>query len=260
MIKISAVIITFNEAHSIERTLKSLDFCDEIVVADSNSTDATVAVCEKYNCRVFTRPFDGYGPYKQFAVSKASNDWVLAIDADEVVTEELKKEIVSIFMSGLPNITGFRIPSTLIFLNKRLRFGGEYRKKNLRLFNRNAGTFTDEKVHEKVCVSGKTITLKNQFLHYSYDSIHDYFEKFNKYTSAAAQSLFIKKKKVSAFSVIARFPLTFIKIYIIKGCFLDGYAGFVWSLLSSLYPVVKYAKLHELYQYPPDTAPHTGKS
>ena len=248
MIKISAVIITFNEAHSIERTLKSLDFCDEIVVADSGSTDATIAVCEKYKCRVFTRPFDGYGPYKQFAVSKASNDWVLSVDTDEVVSGALKREIASLFSAGDPPAQGYYIPRTLVFLGRLLRFGGEYRKKHLRLFNRNAGAFTDEKVHEKVCVSGKTASLKNQILHYSYDSIRDYFEKFNKYTTAAAQSLFEKRKKVSAFSVIARFPLTFIKIYIIKGCFLDGYAGIVWSLFSSLYPVVKFAKLRELYR------------
>jgi glycosyltransferase involved in cell wall biosynthesis len=248
MIKISAVIITFNEEHSIERALRSLDFCDEIVVADSGSTDATVVVCEKYKCRVFTRPFDGYGPYKQFAVSKASNDWVLSIDTDEVVSGELKREIVSLFSAGAPPALGYYIPRTLVFLGRLLRFGGEYRKKHLRLFNRNAGAFTDEKVHEKVCVSGKTDSLKNQILHYSYDSICDYFEKFNRYTTAAAQSLFERKKKASALNVMARFPLTFIKIYFIKGCFLDGYAGFIWALFSSMYPVVKYAKLHELYR------------
>lgn len=247
MTKISAIIITFNEAHSIEQTLRSLDFCDEIVVADSGSTDTTVEVCKKHKCKVFTRPFDGYGPYKQFAVSKASNDWVLSIDTDEVVSGELKREIVSLFSAEKPSVQGYYIPRSLVFLGRLLRFGGEYRKKHLRLFNRNAGAFTNEKVHEKVCVSGKTASLKNQILHYSYDSIRDYFEKFNRYTTAAAQSLFEKKRKISAFSTIMRFPLTFIKIYAFKGCFLDGYAGLVWSLFSSLYPVVKFAKLREHY-------------
>jgi glycosyltransferase involved in cell wall biosynthesis len=247
MIKISAVIITNNEGNCIERALRSLDFCDEIVVADSGSTDATIAICEQYHCRMFTKAFDGFGPYKQFAVSQAANDWVLSLDADEVVSDELKREIVSLFSAGQPPVQGYYIPRSLVFFGRLLRFGGEYGKKHLRLFNKNAGAFTAEKVHEKVCVSGKTASLKNQILHYSYDSIRDYFEKFNKYTTAAAQSLFEKKKKVSAFTVIARFPLTFIKIYVIKGCFLDGYAGMVWSLFSSLYPVVKFAKLRELY-------------
>jgi glycosyltransferase involved in cell wall biosynthesis len=246
MTKISAVIITNNEVDCIERALRSLDFCDEIVVADSGSTDATVAVCGKYNCRMFTKAFDGFGPYKQFAVSMARNDWVLSLDADESVSGELKREIVSLFSAEAPDVAGFYIPRSLVFLGRQLRFGGEYRKKQLRLFNRNAGAFNTEKVHEKVCVSGKTASLKNQILHYSYDSIRDYFEKFNTYTTVAAQSLFEKKKKISAFNVIARFPLAFIKIYFIKGCFLDGYAGAVWSLFSSLYPVVKFAKLCEL--------------
>lgn len=245
MIKISAVIITHNVGDTIGRTLGSLDFCDEIVVADSGSTDATLSLCEKYKCRVFNRPFDGFGPYKRFAVSVAGNDWVFSIDADEVVSEELKQEIVSLFSAGSPAAQGYYIPRSLVFLGRLLRFGGEYKKKQLRLFNRNAGTFDDEKVHEKVCLPGKTGSLKGQLLHYSYGSISDYFEKFNKYTTAAAQSLLEKEKTVSALGAIARFPLTFIKIYLIKGCFLDGYAGFVWALFSAMYPFVKYVKLLE---------------
>jgi glycosyltransferase involved in cell wall biosynthesis len=260
MTKISAVIITFNEELSIERTLRSLDFCDEIVVVDSGSTDATVSICQKNNCRLFTRLFDGHGTQKRFAVSKAANEWVLAIDADEVVTEALKREIVSVFSGDLQDVCGYHVPISLVFLGKLLRFGGEYKKPHLRLFNRTAGTFTPDKVHEQVRVSGPGASLKNQILHYSYDSIRDYFEKFNAYTTSAAQTLFEKKKKVTVFTVIARFPLTFLKIYVIKGCFLDGFAGFVWSLLSSLYPLVKYAKLYEMHQDSRNNPPQTGKS
>jgi glycosyltransferase involved in cell wall biosynthesis len=245
MVNLSAVIITFNEEARIEATLRALDFCDEIVVVDSGSTDQTVSLCKRLKCRIFTRPFDGYGAQKEFAVSKASNDWVLSVDADEVVAGELKQEIVSVFSRDLHGVTGFYVPISLVFLGKPLRFGGEYKKKHLRLFNRRAGTFTKDPLHEHAEIAGKKASFNNHILHYSYDDIRDYFEKFNAYTSAAADSLFQKKRKTSPLAIALRFPIVFFKIYILKGCLFDGYHGFLWSLLSSLYPVVKFSKLLE---------------
>jgi glycosyltransferase involved in cell wall biosynthesis len=247
MNKISAVIIARNEEKSIGRTLSSLDFCDEIVVVDSGSTDATVSICEKHGCRLFSRAFDGFGPQKRFAVSQAANDWVLAVDADEVVTEELRRDIVSVFSKDVGDVRGFFIPISLVFFGRLLRFGGEYKKPHLRLFHRGAGTFTADAVHEYADITGKKDGLNGQLIHHSYDDMADYFAKFNAYTSAAAQALFEKKRGAAALQAVVRFPLTFVKIYLLKGCFLDGYPGFVWSLLSSLYAVVKFVKLRELY-------------
>jgi glycosyltransferase involved in cell wall biosynthesis len=248
MTKISAVIITLNEEHSIERTLRSLDFCDEIVVVDSGSTDATVAVCEKYKCRVFTRPFNGYGAQKQYAVSQAMNDWVFSIDADELVSDGLKREIVSVFSSGDPLLKGYYVPISLIFLGKRMRFSGVSRKLQLRLFNRQESGFTKDIVHERVVVSGKTAVFGHRLLHYSYDNLQDYFTKFGAYTTAAAQSMFEKKRKAASFMAVVSFPLTFLRIYLFRLGFLDGYQGFMWALFSSMYPVVKFTKLRELYR------------
>jgi len=244
MHKLSAVIITYNEEACIGRTLAALDFCDEIVVVDSGSTDTTVSICQQCKCTILTRSFDGYGTQKQFAVSKASYDWILAVDADEVVTDSLKQEIIKA-LTKETDVQGYFIPISLVFLGKLLRFGGEYKKPHLRLFNRQAGTFTKNTVHEGVHIEGKTQTLKNHILHYSYKNISDYILKFNAYTSAAAKALKESGRKTSPFSIVLRFPLTFFKIYFVKGCLFDGYQGFIWSLLSSLYPVVKYAKLLE---------------
>jgi glycosyltransferase involved in cell wall biosynthesis len=245
MVKISAIIITLNEERRIAATLRALDFCDEIVVVDSGSTDATVSICRRFNCRIFTRPFDGYGSQKEFAVSKAANDWVLALDADEAVSDALKREIVSAFSTGPGNVQGFYLPISLVFLGKILRFGGEYKKPHLRLFNRTFGSFTGDKVHEHVEIKGKKARLKNHILHDSYDGIGDYLAKFSGYTSIAAEALFQKGRTHAKLNVFVRFPLTFIKIYFVKGCIFDGYRGFVWSLFSSFYHVVKFAKLLE---------------
>jgi glycosyltransferase involved in cell wall biosynthesis len=242
---LSAVIIACNEERRIAATLKALDFCDEIVVVDSGSTDATVSICKQFNCALFSRAFDGYGTQKKFAVSKASNDWILAIDADEVVTEELKREIVSVLSDGITDVQGYYIPISLVFLGRLLRFGGEYKKPHLRLFNRRVGTFTSDRVHEHAEIQGKKGFLKNHILHYSYDGITDYLAKFNEYTTIAADTLFQKGRRGATVNLFVRFPLTFFKIYFLKGCILDGYRGFLWSLFSSLYPVVKFAKLLE---------------
>jgi glycosyltransferase involved in cell wall biosynthesis len=253
MTKISAVIITFNEGPSIERTLASLVFCDEIVVVDSGSLDDTVSICKKKGCKIHFRKFDGYGPQKRFAVELAVNDWVLALDADEVVTPELRKELLALFSGTNPEVQGFYLPISLVFLGRVIRFGGEFKKPHLRLFNKKLGNFNDNAVHEGVNLSGATAVCKNHIVHYSYRSIHHYFEKFNAYTTASAQTLFEKNRNAAVFHTVVRFPLTFIKIYLIKGCVLDGFAGFVWSLLSSMYPVVKFIKLYELLQRDKET-------
>jgi glycosyltransferase involved in cell wall biosynthesis len=256
MVPISAVIITFNEEHDIERTLAALDFCNEIIVVDSGSNDATEPMCRKFNCRFMVRPFDGDGPQKRFAISQAVNDWVLVVDADEEVSPELKAEIRSLFSRTSPDSAGFRVPISLVFMGKLLKHGGEYKKTHLRLFNRTKGNYNTNFVHGGASVSGKTSTLQNHLLHYSYAGLHDYLEKFNAYTSASAEALFNKKRRGAVVQSLVRLPLTFIKIYLIKGCFLDGYPGFVWSLLSSFYPVIKFMKLHELYD---KNTPRPGK-
>jgi glycosyltransferase involved in cell wall biosynthesis len=247
MIPISAVIITKNEELNIVRTVKSLDFCDEIIIVDSGSTDTTVALCKNLGCTVFFREFDMYGLQKQYAVALAKNDWVLAIDADELVTPKLKQEIIQLFSEPMPDVAGFNLPRSLVFLGHTFRFSGQHKRPYLRFFNKQYGTFNNKSIHEGVEINGVIKPLHNILLHYSYKSISDYLVKFNKYTTLAGQAIYKEGKKKSRISCMFRFPTTFIKIYLIKGGFLDGYAGFIWALLSSVYPVIKYAKADELF-------------
>ncbi len=246
--KISCVIITLNEEENLKKSLPALSWCDEIVVVDSGSTDKTLDVCREFNCKTFNREFDGYGSQKRFAVSKAENDWILSIDADEIVTEELQKEIINELSNEEIPYAGFQIPRTLYFLGKRFNHGRENKDFHLRLFNKNYGNYTDDNVHDRIVVNGKIKKLKNELLHYSYSSIHQYFEKFNSYTTKAAEALYKQGKKKSIGVIVISFPFYFIKSYFLKGNWLNGFQGFIWALFSSLYPVVKYFKLWSYWQ------------
>jgi glycosyltransferase involved in cell wall biosynthesis len=243
---VSAVVITMNEAANIERCLASVRWCDEIVVVDSGSSDATAALAERHGCRVWVRPFTGYGDQKQFAVTQASHDWILSIDADEVITPPLRDELSALLEQGGGDLAGVEIPRTMVFLGREFRHGAEHASPLLRMFRRSRGGFTSAAVHERVEVKGPVKRCRAEMLHYSYVSIEQYLQKFNAYTSAAARMLHAEGRRRSAAALCLAFPLAFLRQYVINGNFLNGYPGFLWAFLSAVYPVVKYAKLREL--------------
>jgi glycosyltransferase involved in cell wall biosynthesis len=246
--KISCVIITFNEEENIRRALNSVKWCDEIVVVDSGSTDKTIEICEEFNCRIYKKEFNGYGEQKRYAVSLAANDWILSIDADEVVSDELCDEIRNIFNDDEIKSNGFFLPRSLIFLGKHFKYGRESKEIYLRLFNKKYGNFSSDKVHEKVNLKGDTQKLNGTLLHYSYTNIDQYFNKFNSYTSKAAQVLFDEGNKGrNVVTIVLGFPVYFFKNYFIYRNFLNGMQGLLWALFSSLYPVIKYFKLWALW-------------
>ncbi|HEY7750663.1 MAG TPA: glycosyltransferase family 2 protein [Ignavibacteriaceae bacterium] len=246
MQKVSCVIITYNEELNIRRCLEALTWCDEIVVVDSGSKDETVKICKEFNCKIHQKDFKGFGEQKRFVVSLANNNWVLNIDADEVVTDNLKNEILSELSKPEIEFAGFHLPRSLYFLGKRFKYGKESKEYYLRLFNKMSGHFSEDKVHEKVVINGRTKKLENELAHHSYTTIHHYFEKFNSYTSKSAQELFEKGRNKSLTVTFISFPVYFLKNYLINGNILNGIEGFLWALFSSFYPVVKYAKLWTL--------------
>lgn len=255
MTKVSAVLITYNSEQVILPTLEALAWCDEIVVVDSGSTDQTLAICESKNCNITHRAFTGYGEQKRFAVALAQNDWVLSVDADEVLSPAIAREIQQAIAQDQGAYAGYYLPISLVFLGSRIN--SEHKKLFLRLFNRMYGSFDTSSVHEKVQLTGKTRNLKHEILHYSYHSIENYFQKFNSYTSLAAANYRNRGRKKSALAIVLRFHFVFIRSYFIKGCFLNGFPGFIWSLFSALYAVVKFTKLWEMNNVLPTTpVPH----
>ncbi|MGB6432375.1 MAG: glycosyltransferase family 2 protein [Candidatus Acidiferrales bacterium] len=245
--KISAVVIAFNEELDIARALASLAWCDEVLVVDSGSTDRTVEVCEAYGCNVLHRTFTGYGEQKAWAVTQAAHDWILALDADEEVPAALKDEILS-KLGRTENCSGYYIPITTVLWDQVVRTGRRHTKPKLRLFDRRFGNFRRQLVHESVALEGRTEHLREAMYNYSYASIADYFDKFNRYTSLAALESFRPSERSSFLKAVVRLPLTFIQFYFLKGFMWDGSAGFTWSLFSSLYPAVKQFKLSEFHR------------
>ncbi len=275
MMKLSVAIITRNEEKNILRCLESVKpVADEIIVVDSLSADRTAQICNSFGCRLFQREFDGYGTQKQFAVDNAVNDWILSIDADEVVSEELGEELAGIFGKGGHRVTesqtspstrppvhlstcppvhlfsGYLIPFSLHFMGRIMRHSGVGNERHLRLFDRTKGGFTKVPVHEGIEIKGDIGTLKGKIVHYSYRDISHHLDKINVYTSQAAEGYRAKGKSFSKIWVGLKFPVSFFSFYILKLGFLDGYPGFMWSFLAAFYASLIVAKTIELKDNP----------
>jgi len=249
MVDVSAVIITLNEESCIEKALRSISWCSEIIVVDSGSTDRTVEICKSYGCKVIHRDFSGFGDQKRFAVRQAKANWVLSLDADEVVTPELSQEIqVELSRNGNGETRAYHIPITLVLWDGLIRRRNRLTKPKLRLFDQRFAGFTDDYVHESVVTSRQSKQLRSPIYHYSYATISDYFQKFNLYTSLAAEHRAKAARKFSVVKSLVRFPFEFFKLYVVRGFVLDGWCGFAWALFSALYPVVKNLKTHEHLQ------------
>ena len=249
MTKLSVVIITFNEENNILRSINSVkSIADEILVVDSYSTDKTVEICHSSGCKVLQHEFEGYGQQKQYGVEHAANNWILSLDADEVVTDELNQELKILTRQEVISYAGFNIPFSLYYLGRILKYSGTGHEFHLRLFDRSRGAFTLVKVHEGVELKGPVATLKGKIIHYSYRDLAHHLQKINTYTSQAAEGYTAKGRKFSKIWVAFKFPVSFFVFYIIRLGFLDGYPGFLWSFFAAFYGSMKVAKTIEMQE------------
>jgi glycosyltransferase involved in cell wall biosynthesis len=245
MKKLSVVVITRNEEQNIRRCLASVSWADEIVVIDSGSDDRTVEMARELGARVFAFDWRGFGPAKREGVDKATGEWILSLDADEVVSAELAAEIKKV-LSEDNDYSGYYMPRKANFLGRWIYHCGWYPDPVLRLFDKSRGNFNDVIVHEKVLVEGRVGRMKGEILHYSYPTLDSYFLKFNRYTTMGARAAFQAGKKAGWFDLLVKPPASFFKHYIVKQGFRDGWEGFLISILSSVSVLVKYAKLREM--------------
>jgi len=244
LVKLSAIVIAKNEAENIAECLKSISFVDEIIFVDTGSEDDTATIAKKYTDKVFVTEWKGYAKTKQYALEKTTGKWVLWVDADERITPMLAFEILEAIKNT--SLAGFRIPRKAFFLGRWIRHGGWYPGYVVRLFLREKARFGEERVHEKLIIDGPIGTLKAPILHYTDNSIRHYFEKFNVYTTLAAQDLSEQGKSISVPGILFRAIHMFFKMYLFQAGFLDGMEGFLLAVFSSFYVFTKYAKLWEL--------------
>lgn len=238
--KISAVIITNNEEKNIERCIKSLDFIDEILILDSGSTDKTLEICSKYKCKVIENEWLGFGPTKKMAVDNASYDWILSIDADEVVSEELKNELIELLESTHYN--AFNIKRKSFYLGKLINHCGWASDYPLRLFDRRYGNFNEKPVHESVIVKCERGRIESPLYHFTYPTIGSHISKINRYTDLSAAELIKEGKQYSIFASLFFGFNKFLKMYFLKLGFLDGKEGLILCINSAYGIYLKYIK------------------
>ena len=241
---LSIVIITKNESAHIGRCLESIKWADEIIVLDSGSEDDTVKQCLQYTDKVFETDWPGFGIQKQRAVSKAQGEWVMSIDADEMVTPELKLEIVQATIQAEYN--AYQIPRLSTFCGQKIHHSGWWPDYTIRLFRRKLGQFTDDRVHETVRVEGKVGHLKNPLLHDTYINLEEMLDKMNNYSSLSAGMLYQKGRRSSLGKAILRATWTFFRTYILRAGFLDRRYGLMLAISNAENTYYKYLKLLEL--------------
>jgi (heptosyl)LPS beta-1,4-glucosyltransferase len=242
---VSVTVITKNEATDIGRALVSVAWADEIVVVDSGSTDETVSIARQHTDRVVVREWPGYANQKNHAASLARHDWILSLDADEVVTPELANEVRRV-LSIDPSHAAFRIPRVTWHLGRWVRTTDWYPDCQIRLYDRRAAAFAGKYVHESVTARGSIGQLQSEFQHYAYRDISDHLETIDRYTTYAARQMHEAGRRAGWFDVAVHPPLAFLRNYIARGGIRDGMAGLIISSLNSYYVLLKFAKLWEL--------------
>ncbi|MFA5557426.1 MAG: glycosyltransferase family 2 protein [Flavobacteriaceae bacterium] len=252
MTKISGVIITFNEEKFIENCLKSIiDVVDEIVVVDSFSTDRTKEICLKYGVRFVENPFEGFTTQKNFANDQAKYDYVLSLDADEELSEELKKSIMEV-KENL-DYDGYSFNRLNNYDGKWIKHSNWYPDRKIRLFNRKKANWKGKNnLHEIIVLDNSKShkILKGDLLHWAFESINDHYVKANSYANIAAKNSFERNpnKKIGFTKLLISPFWKFFKNYFIKKGFLDGFHGFVICVFTAFGTFLKYAKIKELQQ------------
>lgn len=247
MIKLTTLIITFNEERNIDRCLKSLaGIADEIIVVDSGSTDRTEEICKKNNVVFITHPFKGHIEQKNFAVTQSSSEYVLSLDADEAISPELRESILSIKASW--DKDGYYFNRLTNYCGQWIRHSGWYPDKKLRLFKKSKGHWGGTNPHDKYQVDNKHSSgfLKGDLLHYSYYSIREHLDQVNRFTEISARMANDSGIRSSLLKIIGKPLARFVRDYFFHLGFLDGYYGFVICKISAHASFIKYVKLYEL--------------
>lgn len=240
-IKLSVVILTLNEEASISAAVECALWADEVLVVDSNSTDATISVAEQLGAKVLVNTFEDYSKQRNWAIAKARHDWVLMLDADERISPELQQEIQALLQTN-PAYPAYCIKRLNYFMGRLIRYSGWQGDRVTRLFNRTAGQYGAKTVHEVFETRGKIGQLKHPIIHYTYRSISSYLEKHHVYTTASAKEIAARGKKITFYHLMVKPGFRFFRSYVLKLGFLDGKQGIVIAWLASYSVFMRHLK------------------
>jgi len=249
MTKISVVIITKNEASNIRSCLESVKWADEIIVLDCGSTDDTIKICTELGVQVHTTTdWPGFGKQKNRALSYATGDWVLSLDADERISASLHTEIDAV-TNNAKKYTAYQIPRLSSFCGQYMRHSGWYPDFVTRLFRRGTARFSEDLVHERLIVDGKTGKLNEHIMHETFKNLDELLVKVNSYSTAGAQMLCEKNSQATLIKAILHGAWAFFRTYILRAGFLDGQKGFMLAISTAESTYYRYAKLMLMNMY-----------
>ncbi len=246
--KISAVIISFNEEKNIEDAIRSVNWADEVLVVDSESTDRTREIAESLGARVITNPWPGFSDQKQFAADNAEHDWILSLDADERISEDLRVELQHLQQTG-PDVDGYRIPRLSYYMDKPVRHGGWYPDLQLRFFDRRKGRWNGAVIHESVKMDddAQVGNLRSDLIHYTVqDASHHQQMIAERYAPLGARKMFDEGRRTSPVKAVLASWFSFVRAYFLKLGFLDGFAGFSIAYFAAHNTFLKHVMLIEL--------------
>ena len=242
MTTLAVTVITKNESKNIRNCLESVNWVDEIIILDSGSTDDTVAICQEYTDKVFVTDWPGFGVQKNRAIQRATCEWILSIDADESVSEELRQEIEEAIEQPSKRVA-YQIPRRSSYCGRFMSHSGWGPDYIIRLFRRGYGRFSDDLVHERLVVQGAMGRLTNPLIHRAFSDLEEVLETTNAYSSAGAQMLHQQHKKASLMGAVLHGLWSFFHTYIIRAGFLDGKEGFMLAVSNGEGTYYKYLKL-----------------
>jgi glycosyltransferase involved in cell wall biosynthesis len=242
-VRVSACIVAMNEEDRLGACLDTLDWCDELIVVDSHSTDATRELAAARGARVIERDWPGHVAQKEFAVRAARHDWVFCIDADERVSPELREAIESERRGGFAGTSGYEMSRASAYLGRWIRHGTWYPDWKLRLFDRRRGGWGGRDPHDHASVDGRVARLAGELRHEPYRSFDDHLRTIDRYTTIMAEEMRAGGRRARLVDVILRPPARFFVFFVWRRGFLDGWRGLLLAYLAAHYVRLKYAKL-----------------
>ena len=243
--RLSVVVVTQNEEERIRPCLESASWADELIVVDAESSDKTATIARELTDHVFVRPWPGFAAQKNFGLEQAHGDWILSLDADELLSAPLREEIEAVLAGGGEH-AGYSIPRRNVFWGRWIRHGGLYPDWQLRLFRRGQGRFVERTVHESVTVDGSVGRLAGHLDHHSYRDVADFLERADRYSTLAATEWLAAGRRCRPLVDLAARPVgRFLRMYVARAGFLDGWRGFLLAVLYAYYVLMRSAKVWE---------------